>query len=60
MGLNGTNMTILNTFAFGPVPIMLYLFNRIKERKGIRFAFQASLLSFSIAILAFFFGSRFV
>lgn len=59
MGLNGTQMTILNTFAFGPVPFMLYLFNKIKNAKGTRFALKISLSSFAIAILAFFFGGRF-
>lgn len=60
MGLNGLQMTILNTFAFGPVPIMLYLFNRIKERKGMRFAYQVSAMTFAISIMAFFLGSNFV
>lgn len=60
MDLNGVQMTILNTFAFAPVPFMLYLFNKIKSWKGTRFAFQVSLLSFAIAILAFFLGSKFI
>lgn len=60
MGLNGTQMTIVDTFAFAPVPIMLYLFNRLKMRKGIKFAYQTSLLTFGIAILAFLIGSTYV
>ncbi len=60
MGLNGTQMTIVDTFAFAPVPLMLYLFNRLKRRKGVRFAFQTSLLSFAVAITAFLIGSTYV
>ena len=53
MGLNGGQMAILNTCAFAPVPLMLYLFNRLKAKKGIRFAYQTSLLSFAVCILSF-------
>ncbi len=60
MGLNGTQMAILNTFAFGPVPIMLYLFNKAKAKFGVRAAYQSCLILFAIAIMSFFFGSRFV
>lgn len=58
LDFNGTQMTIANTFAFAPVPVMLYLFNKIKDRKGIRFAYQVSLILFAIGILCFFFGSN--
>lgn len=60
MGMNGGEMAILNTCAFGPVPVMLYLFNKLKAKKGIRFTYQTCLLSFAVAILSFFFGSTFV
>ncbi len=53
MGLNGTQMAILNTCAFAPVPLMLYMFNKLKARKGIRFAYQTCLLSFAVCILVF-------
>lgn len=53
MGMNGMQMAILNTCAFAPVPIMLYLFNKLKAKKGIRFAYQTCLLSFAICILSF-------
>lgn len=59
MELNGTQMTITNTFAFAPVPLMLYLFNKLKANNGVRFAFQMALISFAVAILGFFFGSKF-
>ncbi len=60
MGLTGTQMAILNTCAFGPVPVMLYLFNKIKARYGTRTAYQICLLFFAAAIMTFFFGSRFI
>ena len=60
MGLTNTQMAILNTCAFAPVPLMLYLFNKLKKRKGIRFAYQIALLSFAVAIMSFFAGSRLV
>ena len=60
MGMNGLQMAILNTCAFAPVPVMLYLFNKLKARKGVRFTYQTCLLSFAIAILGFFFGSLFI
>ena len=60
MGMGGLGMTILNTCAFAPVPVMLYLFNKIKAKKGVRFTYQTCLVSFSIAILTFFFGSNFI
>ena len=53
MGMNGGQMAILNTCAFAPVPIMLYLFNKLKAKKGIRFSYQTCLLSFAICILSF-------
>ena len=60
MGMNGLQMAILNTCAFGPVPIMLYLFNKAKARYGIRATYQSCLLLFAVAIMSFFFASRFL
>ena len=60
MGLDAMGMTILNTCAFAPVPLMLYLFNRLKARKGIRFAYQLALISFAVAIMSFLVGSQLV
>lgn len=60
MGMNGAEMALLNTCAFAPVPIMLYLFNKVKAKKGLRFTYQTCLLAFSVAILSFFFGSLLV
>ncbi len=60
MGMNGLQMAILNSCAFGPVPLMLYLFNKAKIRYGVRAVYQSCLLLFAVAILSFFFGSRFI
>ncbi len=60
MGLNGAQMALLNTCAFGPVPVMLYLFNKVKAKKGVRMAYQSCLLMFSVAIMSFFIASRFI
>lgn len=60
MGLDGLQMAILNTCAFGPVPVMLYLFNKAKARFGVRATYQSCLLMFAVAIMSFFIGSRFV
>lgn len=60
MELNGGMWaTILNTCAFAPVPLMLFLFKKLKDRRGVRFAYQSCLISFAVALLAFFFGSSF-
>ena len=60
MGLDSLGMTILNTCAFAPVPLMLWLFNKLKAKKGIRFAYQIALLSFAFAISSFLVGSQLV
>ncbi|MCR5309551.1 MAG: MFS transporter [Bacilli bacterium] len=60
MGLDSLGMTILNTCAFAPVPLMLYLFNKLKAKKGIRFAYQIALLSFAVAIMSFLLGSQLI
>lgn len=60
MGLSEGQMAILNTCAFAPVPIMLYLFNKMKAKKGIRFTYQTCLVSFSICILSFVLGNEIV
>lgn len=60
MGMNGTEMAILNTCAFAPVPVMLFLFNKVKAKKGVRFTYQTCLLAFAVGMLSFFFASLFV
>ena len=60
MGFNGLQMAIANTCAFAPVPMMLYFFNKLKAKKGVRFTYQTCLLAFAVAILAFFFASTYM
>lgn len=60
MNFEDYEMAIANTCAFAPVPIMLYLFNKLKAKKGVRFTYQTCLLGFAVAILTFFFGSNFI
>ncbi len=60
MGLSSGQMAIVNTCAFAPVPIMLYLFNKVKAKRGIRFTYQTCLATFAIAIFSFFIASNFV
>ncbi len=60
MGFNGTEMALINTLAFAPVPLMLWLFNKLKAKKGIRFTFQTCLIAFAVAILSFDLASLYV
>ena len=61
MGLNQPwHQTLLNTFAFAPVPLMLFLYRKVIRKKGIRFAYQTSMITFAISILSFVLGSQFV
>ena len=60
MGFSSAEMALVNTCAFAPVPIMLFLFNKLKAKKGTRFAFQTCLITFALAILSFLFASKFV
>lgn len=60
MGFNGLEMAIINTCAFGPVPVMLWLFNKLKAKKGIRFTYQTCLIAFAFSIMSFFFASKFI
>ncbi len=60
MGMSGAQMAILNTCAFAPVPLMLYGFNKLKAKKGMRFTYQTCLLSFAICILGFDIASLYV
>ncbi len=60
MGFNGGEMALVNTCAFAPVPVMLYLFNKLKANKGVRFTYQTCLLAFAVAIMSFFFGSTYI
>jgi uncharacterized membrane protein len=60
MGFGNLEMAIIETCAFGPVPMMLYLFSKVKAKKGVRFTYQTCLISFAIAILSFDLASLYV
>ena len=60
MGLETIHMTILNTCAFAPIPLMLYLFNKSKKKFGIRATYQSCLICFAICIMSFLIGSEYV
>ena len=53
MNLGASYAAILNTSAFAPVPLMLYLFYRFYKSKGVRPAYQTALVLFAVAILSF-------
>jgi len=53
MGLNGWQIAIINTIAFAPVPLMLFIYNKVMKRYGFRIAFQSAILSFAIAMVFF-------
>jgi len=58
LGFSSAEMALINTCAFAPVPIMLFLFNKLKKAKGCRFAYQTCLVSFAVAILSFLFANK--
>ena len=60
MGFSGLELAISNTCAFAPVPVMLYFFNKLKAKKGVRFTYQTCLLAFAVAIMCFFFASTYM
>ena len=60
MNLGAGYAAILNTCAFAPVPLMLWLFGKVRKAKGVRFAFQTCLLTFGIALFAFALGSQYI
>lgn len=60
MDLGSFEMAILNTCAFAPVPLMLYLFRKLSDKKGLRFAFQTCLLSFAVSIMSFVIGNKLI
>ena len=58
MNLGAGYAAILNTCAFAPVPLMLFFFNRLRKKVGIRAVYQSCLLAFGVAIFAFLLGSQ--
>ncbi len=60
MNLGAGTAAILNTCAFAPVPLMLFLYYKLIKKKGLRLAYQVALGLFAIAILNFCFGSEYL
>ncbi len=60
MEFNNLEIALVETCAFAPVPMMLYLFNKVKQKKGVRFTYQTCLIAFAIAILSFDIASVYV
>ena len=53
MGIRGWQVTVMNSAAFAPVPLMLLLFNFIKKKKSARFALQSAIIAFAFAMFTF-------
>ena len=53
MGIKGWQVTVMNSAAFAPVPLMLLLFNLIKKKRSVRFALQTSIIAFAVAMFTF-------
>ncbi|MBR4342511.1 MAG: MFS transporter [Lachnospiraceae bacterium] len=53
MGISGWQVTVMNSAAFAPVPLMLLLFNYIKKKRGMRVSIQTSLIAFALAMFTF-------
>ena len=60
MNLGAGWAAVLNTCAFAPVPLMLYIFNRLRKKYGVRPVFQSALLSFGLCIFSFCLGSQWI
>ena len=56
MGLNGWQIAVINSAAFGPVPLTLLIYRKIMRKKGFRVAFQSALAMFALAMLTFSFA----
>lgn len=52
----GWKITVMNAAAFAPVPLMLWLFNKINRRWGVKWAFRVGLLCFIVAMSIFTMG----
>lgn len=60
MNLDAGYAAVMNTCAFAPVPIMLFIYYKLIKKKGLRFAYRLALGSFAIAILNFCLGSEYL
>ena len=53
MGIRGWQVTVMNSAAFAPVPLMLIIYNAVRKRRGNRFALQTALAAFALAMFTF-------
>lgn len=60
MNLGAQWAAVMNTCAFAPVPLMLFLYYKLIRKKGIRFSYQISLICFAVAILNFVIGGEYL
>ncbi len=60
MNLDAKWAALMNTCAFAPVPLMLFIYYKLIKKKGIRFSYQVALLTFAVAILNFVVGSEYI
>ncbi|MBQ2781146.1 MAG: MFS transporter [Clostridia bacterium] len=60
MNLSASYAAIMNTCAFAPVPIMLFIYYKLIQKKGIRFSYRVALASFAVSILNFCVGSEYL
>jgi len=51
MGLEGWQIAVINSAAFGPVPLTLWLYRKLMKKKGFRVGFQSALISFALSML---------
>lgn len=49
----GWQISVMNASAFAPIPLMLWIFNRINRRWGVKWAFRTGLVCFIIAMAIF-------
>jgi len=53
IGISGWQVTVMNSAAFAPVPIMLLIYNHFKRKRGSRFALQTALVVFGVSMFIF-------
>ena len=49
----GWKIAVMNTAAFAPIPLMLWLFNKINRKWGVKWAFRTGVLCFIVAMATF-------
>lgn len=60
MNLPAQYAAVMNTCAFAPVPLMLFIYYKMIQKKGIRFSYRVALGTFAVAILNFCLASEYL